>query len=391
MLLVLNAGSSSLKFALYELPLSPGEVLLKAKLEGQIAGIGRMSEFSAAGRALVKSADIPDHGAAIARLFDWLVGEGRAEALAGAGHRLVHGGGLFTRPARLDAATIDALAALSPLAPHHQPHGIAAIRALVARMPHLPQIACFDTAFHATMPTEAVRLPLPQDLHERGIRRYCFHGLSYESIVAQMPIVAGGVPHRLVVAHLGNGASLCAIREGRSIATTMGFSTLDGLLMATRSGSIDPGVLLHLLREGNSPAEIEDLLYNRSGVLGLSGISADMRTLLDSAEPSAIEAVRLYCYRIGRELGSLVAALEGLDALVFTGGIGENAAAIRAAVCRDAGWLGLALDEATNAAGGPRLARLKSRVSAWVLPADEQGVIARHTVGILGQSRAMKS
>jgi acetate kinase len=383
MLLVLNAGSSSLKFALYDLPPASGEARPKARLEGQIAGIGRTSAFSVAGRMLAKSTNIPDHGAAIARLFDWLESEGHAKNLAGAGHRVVHGGGRFTRPTRLDAAAIDALDALSPLAPHHQPHNVAAIRALALRMPRLPQIACFDTAFHATLPEEACRLPLPREFHDRGIRRYGFHGLSYESIVAQLSSVAGDLPRRLVVAHLGNGASLCAIIEGRSIATTMGFSTLDGLLMATRSGSIDPGVLLHLLREGLGPAEIEDLLYNRSGVLGLSGVSADMRTLLESPEPAAAAAVRLYCYRIARELGSLAAALGGLDALVFTGGIGENAPAIRAAVCRDAGWLGLSLDEAANAAGGPCLTQPGSRVSAWALPTDEQGVIARHTASLL--------
>ena len=252
------------------------------------------------------------------------------------GHRVVHGGSQFTHPLRIDDKAIEALAALNPLAPHHQPHNIAAIRAVAARLPRLPQIACFDTAFHATIPEEARRLPLPAEYEVRGIRRYGFHGLSYESIVAALPAVAGALPLRLIVAHLGNGASITAIKDGRSIATSMGFSTLDGLIMGTRSGAIDPGVLLHLMREGRSLAEIEDLLYNRAGLLGLSGISADMKTLLDSAAPAAAMAVSLYCYRINREIGSLAAALGGLDALVFTGGVGENAGPVRARVCRSA-------------------------------------------------------
>ena len=306
------------------------------------------------------------------------------ESLAGVGHRVVHGGTQFTHPARLDDKAIDALAALNPLAPHHQPHNIAAIRAVAARLPKLPQIACFDTAFHATIPEEARRLPLPADYEARGIRRYGFHGLSYESIVARLPALTGRLPGRLIVAHLGNGASIAAIKDGRSIATSMGFSTLDGLIMATRSGSIDPGVLLHLMREGRSLAEIEDLLYNRAGLLGLSGLSADMKTLLESSASAARMAVSLYCYRINREIGSLAAALGGLDALVFTGGVGENAAPVRASVCKAAGWLGIALDEKANAAGGPRLTLADSPVSAWAIPTDEQGVIARHAARLLG-------
>jgi acetate kinase len=252
---------------------------------------------------------------------------------------VVHGGGRFVEPLLLDSDRIEALSRLIALAPLHQPHNIAAIRALAARAPRLRQVACFDTAFHAAQPEEAYRLPLPREFRDRGLRRYGFHGLSYESILAQLPDLTGVLPRRLIVAHLGQGASLCAILAGRSLATTMGFSTLDGLIMGTRPGSLDPGVLLHLLREGSSPAEIEDLLYHRSGLLALSGISADMKTLLESAEPAALSAVRQYCYRISRELGSLAAALEGVDALVFTGGIGENAPAIRAqCVAPRLGW-----------------------------------------------------
>ncbi len=379
MLLVLNAGSSSIKFALYDLPLAarPGH-------EGQIAGIGREARFTVDGSPLPIAGAIADHAGAIALLLDWFDKQGHAGRLAGVGHRVVHGGGAFTKPVRIDSKIIEALAALNPLAPHHQPHNIAAIRAVAARLPSLPQVACFDTAFHASIPKEAWRLPLPADYAARGIRRYGFHGLSYESIVAQLPSAAGTLPGRLIVAHLGNGASITAIREGRSIATSMGFSTLDGLIMGTRSGGIDPGVLLHLMREGRSLAEIEDLLYNRAGLLGLSGLSADMKALLKSRDPAAAMAVALYCYRINREIGSLAAALGGLDALVFTGGVGENAGPVRAQVCQAAAWLGIALDEMANAAGGPRLTLAASAVSAWAIPTDEQGVIARHTARLLG-------
>lgn len=379
MLLVLNAGSSSIKFALYDLPLSE-----RPEHEGQIAGIGRQAKLSIDGKSHPVAQAVSDHTAAIALLLEWLEKESHAGKLAGIGHRVVHGGSDFTQPVRLDSRNIEALSALNPLAPHHQPHNIAAIHAMAVRLPHLPQVACFDTAFHTTMPQEARRLPLPADYEARGIRRYGFHGLSYESIVARLPAIAGNLPARLIVAHLGNGASITAIKNGRSVATSMGFSTLDGLVMGTRSGSIDPGVLLHFMREGRSLSEIEDLLYNRSGVLGLSGISADMKTLLESPAPQAATAISLYCYRINREIGSLAAALGGLDALVFTGGVGENASPVRARVCRAAAWLGVALDDKANAAGGPRLTQADSPVGAWAVPTDEQGVIARHTARLLG-------
>jgi acetate kinase len=385
-ILTLNAGSSSLKFAIFEIADS-GPVL---SLRGQIAGIGttpRLEAKDAQGRPLSFAAagTLADHPAALARLLEWLNQTGHGDRLAGAGHRVVHGGTAFIQHCRLTPGIVDQLAALEPLAPQHQPHNVSAIRAFAAQRPDLPQVACFDTAFHASQPPEARRFALPADLTAKGIQRYGFHGLSYEYVVERLRELAGSaLPSRLVIAHLGNGASMCAVRDGRSVANTMGFSTLDGLIMATRVGALDPGVVLHLMRaEGYGLRDLEDLLYNRSGLLGLSGLSPDMRTLLASAEPSAKEAVAQYCYRIGRELGSLAAALGGLDALVFTGGVGENAAPIRAAVCRDAAWLGIELDGAANDTGGPRLSTAGSRAAAWVVPTDEERIIATHTRRLL--------
>ena len=269
------------------------------------------------------------------------------------------------------------------LAPLHQPHNIRPIKALSDLLPGLPQVACFDTAFHAGQPEVAVRLALPEKYWQAGVRRYGFHGLSYEAILHALPRIAGDVPKRLVVAHLGNGASMAAIRDGKCVATTMGFSTLDGLVMGTRPGAIDPGALLHLLRDGMTREELERLLYHESGVKGVSGLTADMKTLLQSADPKAKLAIDLYCYRIARELGSLAAALGGLDALVFTGGVGENAAAIRARVCADAAWLGLQLDDEANRRGGPRISTTGSPIAAWIVPTDEELTIARHTQRLL--------
>ena len=390
--LVLNAGSSSIKFALFEI--EGGDPALAAR--GQIAGIGthpRFSAHDAKGRALAspeierQARAIIKHEDALACLLDWLDGTGVGERLVAAGHWVVHGGIERTAPELLDRAVIEALAALAPLAPAHQGHNIAAIEALAARRPALPQVACFDTAFHANQPSVARRIALPRKFAEKGLWRYGFHGLSYEYITAALPEIAGGaLPERLVVAHLGNGASMCAIRAGRSIATTMGFSTLDGLPMGTRSGAVDPGVLLYLMREaGLDEPALTKLLYEQSGLLGVSGISADMATLLASEAPNAAEAIELFTYRIGRSLGSLAAALGGLDALVFTGGIGENAVAVRAAVCARAGWLGLALDPAANAAGGPRISTPGSRVAAWVIPTNEELMVARHTLAVIAR------
>jgi acetate kinase len=287
----------------------------------------------------------------------------------------------------IDDAVIAALEELVPLAPLHQPHHIAAIRALRAVAPRLPQIACFDTAFHAVQAPLARAFALPRALTEKGIRRYGFHGISYEYIMSVLPQIAPDrADGKIVIAHLGNGASLCAVEHGRSVATTMSFTPLDGLMMGTRTGALDPGVILYLLQhEHMDPDAIAHLLYHQSGLLGVSGISSDMRNLLASDQPSAKEAVDLFVYRIGRELGSLVAALGGLDALVFTAGIGEHAPEIRARVCRDAAWTGLMLDSEANEHGGPLISLPGSRVITFVIPTDENRVIARQTRRLLDQ------
>ncbi len=382
--LILNSGSSSIKFAVFQ-----DDTRL---LAGQIAGIGDTPAFAAKnadGQPLAPGIDAlsttTDHSGALTVLLDWLQGDGLGLNIIAAGHRVVHGGTGFTRPARVTPAIIADLKKLIPLAPHHQPHNLAAIEALADRLPDLDQVACFDTAFHSAKPAEAAQLGLPAVYAERGMRRYGFHGLSYEHVVGALPELSGAdLPARLVIAHLGNGASMCAVRNGIGIATTMGFSTLDGLPMGSRSGSLDPGAILHLMREdGLDLKALEDLLYNRAGLLGVSGISSDMRVLLDSDAAGAAAAIDFFCYRIARELGSLAAALGGIDALVFTGGIGENAAAVRADVIARSAWLGFALDQAANDAAGPRITAADSAVPAWIVPADEESVIARHTLEIL--------
>lgn len=386
-ILVINAGSSSVKFSLFE---SLAGRVLRAITHGEVAGIGtrpRLTVADGAGQKLLdESCGAADQETAMAAILGWLKEDGGSEgSLAGVGHRVVHGGADFSEPMRIDDRVLARLETLVPLAPLHQPHNIAAIRAIAATAPNVPQVACFDTAFHHDQPVLARQFALPRAVTEQGVRRYGFHGLSYEYIVSRMREIApdrtGG---RLVVAHLGNGASLCAIANGRSVATTMGLTPLDGLVMGTRCGALDPGAILYLLQhESMNAAAVEHLLYERSGLLGVSGISSDMRTLLASRDPAAREAVDLFVYRIGRELGSLVAALGGIDALVFTGGIGENAAEIRARVCRDAAWLGVALDTATNEAGGPRISPPAAGVSAWVVPTDENLMVARHTQRLL--------
>jgi acetate kinase len=356
-ILVLNAGSSSIKCGVYGAATAAAGCLVRVHCDLRDDG-GRIAT-TAEGIELAESLPLP------------AVGE------AAVGHRIVHGGLRFSGPVAVDEAVLEGLSALEPLAPLHQPQNVAGIRAAVQAVPGAVQVACFDTAFHRTCPPEAMRFASPRRWHDAGIRRYGFHGLSYESIVARLPEVVGGMPERMVVAHLGAGASLCGIRAGRSVATTMGFTPLDGLVMATRCGSIDPGAVLHLvLREGLSAGAVERMLARESGLLGVSGTSGDMRVLLASADPAAAEAVDLFCCQAARETGGLVAALGGLDTLIFTAGIGEHSAVIRRRIAERLAWLGLELDPQANDRHGPRITAAGSRVAAWVIPTDEEGVIA---------------
>lgn len=389
--LILNAGSSSLKFAVYALEPALAE---RPALSGQVEGIGsqpRLAARDASGRRYdeaVPSAAGGDqqsqHGAALAHLFTWLK-DHNGFTLVAAGHRVVHGGERFSAPIRLDPAVLEVLDGFVPLAPLHQPHNLRAIRAVAELMPDIPQVACFDTAFHRSQPALAQAFALPRAISAEGVKRYGFHGLSYEYVARRLPEVlgerAGGA---VVIAHLGNGASMCALRSGRSVASTMGFTAVDGLMMGTRCGSLDPGVLLYLMdHKGWDAKRLTRLLYQESGLLGVSGISQDMRTLLASDAPEAREAVDLFCYRIARELGSLAAAAQGLDALVFTGGIGEHAAEIRARVAECAAWLGIAVDPAANAAAKARIETAESRVAVAVVATNEEWMIARHTTELL--------
>jgi acetate kinase len=389
-ILVLNAGSSSLKFSVF---LDRAGRAPQLALRGQIESILTKPSFiarDASGTTLAESeldaATQPGHEGAAGFLLDWLEQRLGGQRLVAAGHRVVHGGLEFSAPVRVNAPVLDALERLVPLAPLHQPHNLATIRAVAARAPELAQVACFDTAFHTAQPPLAQAFALPRRLtEEAGIRRYGFHGLSYEYIAHLLPSIdMRAAAGRTVVAHLGNGASMCALLAGKSTASTMGFTALDGLPMGTRCGAIDPGVLLHLLdHHGMDARGLEKLLYHESGLLGVSGISSDMRALLASGDAHAAEAVDLFVYRIVRELGSLAAALGGLDALVFTAGIGENAPLIRARVCRAAAWLGIELDESANARGASCISRAGSPASAWVLPTNEELMIALHTRAVL--------
>ena len=385
-ILVINAGSSSIKFSVFEtLP----DRSLAAAAHGQVEGIGHALRLEVRDAQHRLTDGLPvagsTHEHAVAAIRAWCAANISEADLAGVGHRIVHGGQKFIDPVLITDQLLGELDALVPLAPLHQPHSLAAVRALRGSMPGLAQIACFDTAFHSGQPLIAREFALPRELTARGVRRYGFHGLSYEFIVAAMATLApDGAPRKLVVAHLGNGASMCAIEAGSSVACTMGFSTADGLPMGTRTGALDPGVILYLMQHERMTAPaLEQLIYNRSGLLGVSGVSADMRTLLASREPGAAAAIALFVYWIGRELGSLAAALGGLDALVFTGGIGEHAAAIRTRVCRGARWLGVTLDEEANARGGPLISIPGSGPSVWVVPTDENLMIARHTRRLL--------
>jgi acetate kinase len=379
---VLNAGSSSVKFALYDSG-DTGALLFRGQVE-QLGLAPRMKVVDAKGETVNRrrwTNDQLDHRRATEEILklgrELLAGR----PVLGVGHRVVHGGTRFDAPARIDADVLKYLGTLVPLAPLHQPHNLAPIEAIAEAAPQLPQVACFDTAFHRSQTALAENFALPRDLTDAGVRRYGFHGLSYDYIVTHlaetMPTLARS---RLVIAHLGNGASLCAVADGKSVASTMGFTALDGLMMGTRTGALDPGVLLYLMMERRMSAkDIEDLLYRKSGLLGVSGISSDMRTLRQSSEPEAAEAVALFVYRIVREIGSMAAAMGGIDGLVFTAGIGENDAATRSEVAAGCRWLGLALDEERNKRGETRLHAEGSRLTAWVVPTDEERMIARYT------------
>jgi acetate kinase len=390
-ILVLNAGSSSIKFSLF----SANELALLAG--GQMAAIHTEPKFTAkdAARKPLAEKRWPaqtklGHEAALNHIVEWLKATyGADHRLAAVGHRVVHGGADYAAPVRVDAAVLAKLERFVPLAPLHQPHNLAPIRELLRNLPEVPQVACFDTAMHRSNPPVAQMFALPAELTDAGVRRYGFHGLSYEYIASALPEVDPKAARgRTVVLHLGNGSSMCALQAGRSVASTMGFTAVDGLPMGTRCGAIDPGVLIYLMDErGMDARALEKLVYQQSGLLGVSGISSDMRVLLESAEPRAKLAVELFVYRIARELGSLAAALGGLDALVFTAGIGENAPAIRERVCRQAAWLGVELDAQANAKQGPRISSAASRVAAWVIPTNEELMIARHTREVLSNAK----
>ena len=377
-ILVLNAGSSSLKFALYAVadlaPLCRGDIDAGAGA-ARVSAAGPLADRWLAGAGALRDASQ-------AGMLDWLLGTlragGDAVTLQAAGHRVVHGGARHAAPARITPALLTELEGYAPLAPAHQPFNLAGIRALAAAYPDLAQVACFDTAFHRSQPRLAQLFGLPRRLADEGILRYGFHGLSYEYVAGEL--AAHGVPAaaRVIVAHLGHGASLCALRDGRSVATTMGFSTLDGLLMGQRCGTLDPGVVLHLLRDGRYDlAALERLLNDESGLLGVSELSDDVRVLEASTDPRAHEALELFAYRVARETGSLVAALGGLDALVFTAGIGERSATMRGRIAAACAWCGLALDPGANARGARRISTAASAVAAYVIPTDEEIVIAR--------------
>ncbi len=391
-ILVLNAGSSSLKFAVFSIDSQSNPVKI---LTGQIDQINTNPHFKVQDQSKKIVANTPwqqegkawDHVQIFDRLWNWLTGHlADRYTLIAAGHRVVHGGSQFKQAVQVNQKNFDELEKLTTFAPLHQPYNLAPIQALWQYAPNLPQVVCLDTAFHAEQPSESKRLALPRSFYDQGIYRYGFHGLSYHSIVTRWETLTGQpLPPRLIVAHLGNGASACAIQHGKSIANTMGFTPLDGLVMGTRCGSIDPGVLLHLLNKGQmTPAELHNLLYHQSGLLGISGISSDMRTLLASNDPNAQEAIDLFVYQLVKHLGSLIAVLGGLDALVFTGGIGENAPTIRQQVCESFAWLNLKIDTRANEQNAQKISTNESPITVWNLPADEEQLIVTQVCQVLG-------
>ena len=386
---VINAGSSSLKFSVLRRTESND---WRLESRGQIEGIGTGPRFVASDGAGQPLVDLPlEHGvndarSALGAVADWLRSRHSNARVVGVGHRIVHGGAKYAGPTIVTRQVLEELRGLIALAPLHQPYNLAAIDAVWARLPGVPQVACFDTSFHRGQPAVAELVPLPRDIRDTGVQRYGFHGLSYEYIASVLPKVAPEVAAgRVIVAHLGSGASMCALKNRKSVDSTLGFTALDGLCMGTRPGALDPGVVLHLIQGlGFSAKEIENILYKQSGLIGISGLSNDMRALLASSEPSARLAVDYFVYRAAKEIGALTAALGGLDALVFTAGIGENSAEIRKRICAASAWLGIELDEEANARRAARITTFTSKVSAWMIPTNEEQVIARHTGTLLG-------
>jgi len=381
--LVLNAGSSSLKFCVYQ-PHDKKELKLVSR--GQIDGIGTMPRLKAedgTGNQIANDkieSSIKDGYQAIAHLATWLRSQFPDANVLGVGHRVVHGGTNYFKPILVTNTVIADLKKLIPLAPLHQPYNLAAIEAVANRMPDVPQVACFDTAFHRTHNEVADLVPLPIEIRQQGVQRYGFHGLSYEYISSILPTVAPAIADgKIIVAHLGSGASLCAMKNRKSIDSTLGFTALDGLCMGTRPGTLDPGVVLYLFQTlGLTAKEVETILYKKSGLLGISGISNDMRILLDSNEPAARLSIDYFIYRITKEIGALTAVLGGLDALVFTAGVGENSALIRQKICTACGWLGVQLDETANEKKESCITTRQSKISAWVIPTNEELMIANH-------------
>lgn len=387
-ILVINSGSSSIKFGLY----GGGAGKLKNLGHGRIVGIGTAPKLQAfdQNNALISDEQLKpgsDHEQSMSALLDWGLNSGAARKFGAIGHRVLHGGSVYEGPVRVDDEVFRQLEELDPLGPLHQPHNLLGIKILAGLLPEIPQVACFDTAFHCTLPKVARQFGLPADLYDQGIKRYGFHGLSYEYMSECLPDIVGKdiARGRVIVAHLGNGASMCAMQNGRSVATTMGFTALDGLPMGTRCGDLDAGVILYLLQHCHmSSDDISELLYQRSGLLGLSGVSSDMQELLASDADTARQAIDFYVYRINREIGAMSAVMGGLDAMVFTAGIGENCAPVRRRICDLAGWAGIKLNAQANTDNALCISDMDSKVSVWVVPTREELMIARHTQRLLG-------
>ena len=390
---VINAGSSSLKFCVFRR--ADGRPWL-IETRGQIEGIGTAPRFTAKdgeGKGVLDrqlDSSVNDGRKALGAVADWLGERYGGSPVRGVGHRIVHGGAKYTGPTIVTPEILADLRALIPLAPLHQPYNLQAIEAVAERLPTVPQVACFDTSFHRGQPAVAELVPLPKDIRDTGVQRYGFHGLSYEYIASVLPTVAPEIAQgRVIVAHLGSGASMCAMKNGKSLDSTLGFTALDGLCMGTRPGTLDPGVLLHLFQTmGRTPKDVETMLYKKSGLLGISGISNDMRDLLGRNESPARLAVNYFIYRASKEIGALTAALGGIDALVFTAGIGENSPEIRTRICEASAWLGIELDEAANAKCLSKISTANSKTSVWVIPTNEELMIARHTGLLLGLAKA---